>query len=486
MRRNAKVRWKIEETPQPTQGKSTVIYETMCPIVVDRVRSYWILQGIALFPRAPERGYPSLLKYSTVLKHKLFKNSFIYTSSNVIRSAIPFFILPILTRYLTPTDYGIVATFQVLLAFAIVFVNLNMHGAVAVNFFRIEKQELKVYIGNVSFILFISFLFTFCIIFAIKGPFSHLIKFPEDWLPVIVVVALFQSVSTLTLTLWQVEQKPLPFGIFQISQAALNVTLSLIFVVMLSWRWQGRLLGIIITSIFFGLMGLSIIYKRKYIIFSFNKAYIKDALLFGIPLIPHALGGWMMTSIDRIFINSMVSVAATGIYTVGYQVGMIIGLLAMSFNQAWSPFLFEKLKENNSITKLKIVKFTYLYNLVIIIFAIALSLIAPWFLKFFVGKNFHCAYKYVFWIASGYAANGMYFMVVNYIFYVKKTYLLAWITLASAGVNMVLNYFFIKANGAIGAAQATTVSFFIAFILTWILSARVYKMPWLLKTEQSF
>lgn len=282
----------------------------------------------------------------------------------------------------------------------------------------------------------------------------------------------------MALTLWQVEQKPLPYGIFQISQAVLNVTLSLILVVVLNWRWQGRLLGIIIASIIFGFIGLFVIYTRKYIKLTFNKAYIKDALFFGIPLIPHALGGWVRASIDRFFINSMVNVAETGIYTVGYQVGMMIGLLATSFNQAWSPFLFEKLKENNSAVKIRIVKFTYLYDAGIIVLALALSLVAPWFLELFVSKNYHSAYKYVFWIAMGYAANGMYFMVVNYIFYAKKTYILAWITFISAGINVILNYFLIKANGAIGAAQAMTVSFFVNFILTWILSAKVYNMPW--------
>lgn len=415
---------------------------------------------------------------NNIFKHKLIRNSFVYTSSSIITNAIPFLLLPVLTRYLTPTDYGIVATFEVLLAITLVFVNLNMNGAVGVNFFQIDKQELEIYIGNAVFILFTSFLLTFCIIFAVKTPFSNLIKLPQSWLPIIVVIALSQSVFTMALTLWQVEQKPLPYGIFQISQAVLNVTLSLILVVVLNWRWQGRLLGIIIASIIFGFIGLFVIYTRKYIKLTFNKAYIKDALFFGIPLIPHALGGWVRASIDRFFINSMVNVAETGIYTVGYQVGMMIGLLATSFNQAWSPFLFEKLKENNSAVKIRIVKFTYLYDAGIIVLALALSLVAPWFLELFVSKNYHSAYKYVFWIAMGYAANGMYFMVVNYIFYAKKTYILAWITFISAGINVILNYFLIKANGAIGAAQAMTVSFFVNFILTWILSAKVYNMPW--------
>ena len=418
-----------------------------------------------------------------ILRHQLFKNAWVYTVCGTIASAISFFLLPVLTRYLTPSDYGIVVTFQVLFAVMIILVGLNMHGAVMVNFFELDKQKLKVYIGNVILILFISFILTFSIIYGLRVPISHLIKFPENWLPVVVVIALLQSIFTLALTLWQVEQKPLSYGIFQILQTVLNIGLSIIFVVLLGWNWQGRLLGIIIASIIFGLISIFVIYKRKYIRFSFNKTYFRDALFFGIPLIPHALGGWIMTGIDRFFINSMVGVAATGIYTVGYQVGMIIGLLAASFNQAWAPFLFEKLKKNNFSTKIKIVKFTYIYGVGIIILALGLSFIAPYFLEFFVGESFYSAYKYVLWIALAYAANGMYLMVVNYIFYVKKTYILAWITFFAAGVNIVLNYFLIKANGPIGAAQATTITFFLFFILTWALSARVYKMPWLLKKK---
>lgn len=418
------------------------------------------------------------INFSHIFKHKLFKNTFIYTGTNVINKAIPFFLLPVMTRYLNPTDYGIVTTFNVLLAVMVVFVGLSMHGAINVNFFKLNKEELKVYIGNVIFILFTIFILVYIITYVLKSPLSLFTKFSEKWIPNIAIFALFQSFFTVTIGLWQVEQKPLPYGLFQVSRTILNVSLSLIFVVLLGWGWQGRLLGIIVTSIAFGLLSIFVIYKRRHIKLSFNKKYIKDALFFGIPLIPHALGGWIITGIDRIFINSMVNIAATGLYSVGYQVGMIIGLLAQSFNLAWSPFLFEKLKENNYSTKLKIVKFTYLYDVGIILLALALSFIAPYFLKFFVSENFYFAYKYVLWIALGYAFQGMYFMVVNYIFYVKKTYILAWVTFSSAGINIVLNYFFIKANGAIGAAHATTITFFIQFVMVWILSAKVYKMPW--------
>ena len=247
-----------------------------------------------------------------------------------------------MTRYLTPTDYGIVATFSVLLVVMGVFVGLSMNGAINVNFFKLNRDELREYIGNVFFILLPNFLLVLTIVYILKSYLSFFTKFPENWILFIVIVALFQSTSTIIIGLWQVEQKPLPYGLFQISGTILNVSLSLIFVVLLGWGWQGRLLGVIITSIVFGLLSIFIIIKRKYITISFNKKYIKDALFFGVPLIPHALGGWIITGIDRIFINSMVNVAATGLYSVGYTIGSIIGLLAYSFNLAWSPFLYEK------------------------------------------------------------------------------------------------------------------------------------------------
>jgi Na+-driven multidrug efflux pump len=84
----------------------------------------------------------------------------------------------------------------------------------------------------------------------------------------------------------------------------------------------------------------------------------------------------------------------------------------------------------------------------------------------------------VFWVSLGYAFVGMFLMVVNYISFVKKNWILAWITLACGILNIGLNYAFIQWNGALGAAKATAISYFISFLLTWFLAARVKQMPW--------
>lgn len=394
--------------------------------------------------------------------------------------------LPLLTRYLSPSDYGVVATFQVLLAFLVIFISLNVNSAVSVTYFTLTKKELRIYIGNVVGIIIVNFVFILCFTCIFKEPIARVISFPSNWILIAVVAALSQVIISLTLILWQVEQKPIFYGKFQILQAIVNVGLSVALVVGLGWKWEGRLLGIIFALAVFGLIGSFVIYKRNYIKFSFNLHYIKDALFFGIGLIPATLSWWIITGIDKLFINSMVGVSETGIYSIAVQLGLIIGLIANSFNLAWAPFLFEKLTQVKFGTKLKIVRFTYAGFGGIILLTIVFIVIAPFFIKVFIGDDFQYANKYIAWIAVGQLFNSMRYFVINYIYYVKKTYISGGITFFTALMNAVLNYYLIKLHGAIGAAYATAITFFVNFVLTWTLCAKVYKMPWFDKLVFNF
>jgi O-antigen/teichoic acid export membrane protein len=148
---------------------------------------------------------------------------------------------------------------------------------------------------------------------------------------------------------------------------------------------------------------------------------------------------------------------------------------------AYIPWLYERLNKNDENFKRIIVKFTYLYFAVILIMALFMAFVAPYFLSFFVGPKFLGAQVFVFWIAMSFAFGGMYKMVVNYIFYVEQTKILAWITFTGAIINIALNYVLIKQFGAVGAAMATCFVSIFFFLFTWIFSNKVYKMPWLLQ-----
>jgi O-antigen/teichoic acid export membrane protein len=416
-----------------------------------------------------------------LFKSTLVQSAGVYTLANAINAAIPFLLLPVLTRYLTPADYGMVSMYGVLISFVTPFVGFNVEGAVARQYYERDQVDMTVYVSSCFAILLCSTVAVFIIFNALAAPLSRLTTVPQQWLWTVVLVCFMQFICRMVLVLWQVRVMPSRYGTFQILQTALNAGLSVVLVVVVGMAWQGRLIGQIIAVFVFAGIALVILFRDGWLKFEVNKQYLRNALNFGVPLIPHTLGGVIITMTDRLFITKMVGLEATGLYTVGYQIGMIISILQDSFNKAYVPWLYERLKMDDITIKIRLVKITYLYFIVIIGISLLLGLIAPWFLAFFVGKQFTDSAIFVVWIALGYAFNGMYKMVVNYIFYAQKTAILAWITFATALVNVVLNYIFISFNGAIGAAQATTLTFALSFVATWLFSNKAYKMPWSLK-----
>lgn len=398
--------------------------------------------------------------------------------TEIINKAVPFLLLPIITMFLTPSDFGIVATYGAFISILAVFIHLSMTGAVNVNFFKLSKVQIKKYITNILLIISFTSLLAFVVVWIFQSQLSAKLEIPFLWLFIGVVVSLAQFLTALNLGLWQVEQNPKAFGVYQLAQMFANTSLVLLLVVGYKMGWEGQLIGQAMATILFALISFGFIYRRGYLLFQIDKEFIVDALKFGVPLIPHALSSWLRTGVDRIFVTTMISTTATGLYAVGYQLGMVVGVVAMAFNQAYSPYLYKSLIGIEEQEKKELVKFTYIYFIGILFFASLLSFVMPWFILYFLNDKYVDSAMFVPWIAFGFAFQGMYLMVVNYIFYAKRTLALAAVTFSSGVLHVIISYFLIKSNGSIGAAQATTISFLIMFISVWILSARIYSMPW--------
>ena len=412
-------------------------------------------------------------------KSSLFKASGTYTFFSAFNSSIAFLLLPILTRYLSPEDYGTVAMFGTLLSIIGVLTGLSVHGAINRAYFE-KTINFKEYVANCIFILISSSLVIFILVFVCLDYITIFTNVPKIWILISVVISFFQFIILAILAIYQAKLKSKQYGFIQIGQGILNAFLSIVFVVFLSMKWEGRLFAQVISTLTFGVSSYIIIHKF-YSSWHFNIKYIINALKFGVPLIPHTISGIFVMYVDRVIINNLIGTKEVGIYTAGLQIGMIIHLLATSFNKAWGPWLFSKLNENNYDVKLKIVKFTYSYFIGILFFSLLLGYLAPFIVKIFLGKDFYEAKNVILWIALGYAFDGMYYMVVNYIFYAYKTYILAWITFFCGIINIPLTYTFVKLNGYLGASQAFAITMFITFIMTWILSQQSYNMPWRLR-----
>jgi O-antigen/teichoic acid export membrane protein len=293
-------------------------------------------------------------------------------------------------------------------------------------------------------------------------------QIPEFWLKFILIVAASQFLTSTVLVLYQIRIQPIKYGIFQITQSIVNISFTLFFVLLLKKTWDGRIEAQLLSGLIFAFLSLFILIKSRFIKFKIKKSDIVYALKFGIPLIPHALGGILFSAIDRFFLTNLIGLEQTGNYSVAYQLGAVIGIFTISINNAFVPWLFENLNKNCMEIKKYIVKWTYLYFLVLLIVASLLLILLPFVINIFVGKSFKTLNTYTTLIVFGFVFQGMYYMVTNYITYANKTYLLAIITISIALIKIPITYYSITWFGAFGASLSYCLTFFIFFCINLV------------------
>lgn len=86
-----------------------------------------------------------------------------------------------------------------------------------------------------------------------------------------------------------------------------------------------------------------------------------DEFHYGLLLVLHASGFITINLGDRLFMSHYSRTSQLGIYSLGYIIGSVISIIAIVFNNAWTPHLFELLNENSPESKHKIVKTIYAY-----------------------------------------------------------------------------------------------------------------------------
>ncbi len=409
----------------------------------------------------------------------MLKSLSIYTIASFLNAGIPFFLLPILTNVLLPSDLEKLFILQIIVQFLIPIVCLGNNHLVSVDYFKIDFEDFKSLFSTALIVPFIG-LFLFTLIIYFFSPFlSNLFNIPPFWFYLTPLFAFLFFVPNLYLLMIRNMKKPIKFAIFQIFWTLSNLTLSILFVVYLSYGWEGRIMGVVISNIIFFLVGILLLFKLNLVVKSIKKQHFKNILFFGIPLIFHQLGGLIVNKSDAFFIDIMCAEGQLGIYMVGYQIGMIIMILQAALEKAWTPHLFSKLK-NENFDKVKMVKVIYLIWVLLIFSAFVLSLIAPLLFKYYITNPvYKTSIKFVFWIALSYSFLGIYKTLTGFIFYLKKNKVLATLTLSNAIVNLILNYFLINIYGTIGAAYATLISMIGISLIAFILVSIYSPLPWL-------
>lgn len=417
----------------------------------------------------------------SVRGNTLLAGSAVYLLSNILNAIIPFALLPILTRYLSPEEYGQVAMFQTLLGMLIAFIGLSMAGAAGRKFYdgHLGKDDLAEFIGACLQILLITSFMSLIVFVVFNKHLSEWLGLDSKWILLAVLVTAANVVIQLRLGQWQVRKQAFKYGVLQISRSLLDFVLSLGLVVVLLQGAEGRISAQIVAAGIFAMVALWLLKRGNLLkFFSWRPDYIREALRFGVPLIPHVGGAFLLVSVDRFVINSELGLAQTGIYMVAVQFAAALSLLFDAVNKAYVPWLFERLKRDQEHEKRQIVRYTYGWYVLILCGAALAFIVGPWLVTFVAGEEYARAGDVIGWLALGHVFSGMYLMVTNYIFYSKRTGLLSLVTIVSGLINVALLFVLVSRYGLEGAAYSFSIAMATRFLLTWLVAQKRHPMPW--------
>ncbi|MBV6624169.1 MAG: flippase [Rivularia sp. (in: Bacteria)] len=416
------------------------------------------------------------------LLKRLGKSSFIYTFSSILQRGIAFLLLPLYTRHLTPDDYGILAVVTSLNGFLSVFFMLGLQGSMNRFYFdyRDEPEKLKQFWGTIlTFILILTAaLGVFLLVFGdvlLKPAIGDIPFYP--FVAIGVATLIFQPFFTIYLALLQTTEKPKKYAIFSLTQFVFNLTLIIILVVFTGWGAKGALSARLITAVIFFIICLYALRKQTKI--GINSTYLREALKYSFPLVPHTLAGQISSITDKVFLNTMINTATAGLYNIGFLFGGIMSIITTAVNRAYVPVYMGVVKSDDSKQLKDLKEIGLLLVVIYCLLGSAVSLFSKEVIIVFTSKAFWESYKVIPIISFNFVANGIYYLLVNILFYVKSaTKFIAIATVLGAALNVLLNWLLIPEYGLIGAALATLISQIIGTIFVGFIGKQYEKVNW--------
>jgi O-antigen/teichoic acid export membrane protein len=191
---------------------------------------------------------------------------------------------------------------------------------------------------------------------------------------------------------------------------------------------------------------------------TFSLGILRRMLSFGIPLVPVGLSSLGLTIADRFFLQHYTTTAEVGLYSLGYNIALVINLMEQAFQLSWPPQMFTIAKKSDAEHQFARI-LTY-YLLVFGFIGMALSVLSREVLTLMTTPRFYPAYKVVPLITLSYIFAGIRHITnVGLATKSKMKYVPPIIT-GSALLNIGLNFLLIPTHGMMGAAWATVISYF--------------------------
>lgn len=404
----------------------------------------------------------------------------IYSIGNILLKAVTILLLPLYTRILTPSDYGILAVTSVISFILGVIISLSLHGFVSPLYFsgKNPKERMEgigtLFVANILIGGAIT-----SIIDQIGGFLFPLIVRDVPFYPYI-RIAIWTTYFTLwqliPLNLLQTQERSILYITLTIFGSLLQIGLIICFTVYLNQGVTGVLIGQMIAALVMIIPYTGIALRNM--ILSLKIDVLRQALVFSLPLIPHSLAGWILEFSDRMILQWYVPLDQLGLFSLAYSYASLHSLFSYAINMAWVPYLFRTDASEGEKAALRLGQMGTYFALVLCFIALCLNYATKPLIILLTTSSYYGAIDIAPWIIFGLLLSGLYYFPVGFLFLRRKTKIVPQVTAIPAFINVILNLWLIPAYGVIAAAWTTCLSYGVMLILVWLSSLRVYPVAY--------
>lgn len=395
-----------------------------------------------------------------------------YTVGNILIKGISFLTIPLYTRLMSTSEYGVYNTYVAYVGIVTFLVCLGLDPTLK-NAEVDYPNRKKTYLSTVYCLTFISFLILLLFSLTLGKGLGQCLDM--EWILIVLMVlnaeaAAIINIYNIKLSLSFSSKNYLKISFFQtITGVLLSVALMLTFYN--EKRYMGRIVGtlfpaLLVAGVVVAKAVLSLPKEKR-----FDRGMARYSLKLGLPLVPHLLSQILNAQFDRIMISSMIGYAESGIYSFACNIAIIFQIVYQSLDTVWSPWFFQKMAQEDYKSVVKVSK---KYVLLGTFFAMGLMTISREFIVLFSDEKYWAGMQIAPILILGYYFLFLYTLPTGVEYYTKNTKYMAFGSVITAIINIILNYFAIGRFGYEAAAYTTLISYLVLFVLHWRIYRRIF------------
>ncbi len=415
---------------------------------------------------------------------KLTHHALIYGAGHILSRAVSFFLLPLYTHALSQEEFGRVSLLFAYLATMTILYGFGIDSAFLRYYVLAENPAEKRRVFSTAYLLVASMalVFSFGHWFG-AAPLARFVLDDSTQAPLLLFCAgilCCDALAAFPFLLFRAEERSHLFALHKFFNVALNVTLSYIFLVHYQRGLAGVLEANFISSAFTFVTLLPTSMRR--VRFKLERETCAKLWRYGLPYLPATLGIVAIDNMDRYILKALTDLKTVGLYSAGYRLGIIMGLLIAAFRFAWMPFSLNLSRTENArpLYARVLTYFITVCALIFLFFSFFIEDLVRLRLGAFtmIAPDYWPATVVVPIIMLGYWCYGVFVNLLVGIHVEEKTSYLPLLTGVGVLVNAGLNFALIPSFGMVGAAWATTLAYAAMTVWAFFIIQKIYPIAY--------